>query len=251
VASSVSDFYDRLAPDYHLVYGDHWDDAVRGQGAALDRLIRGVHGDAADVLDCACGIGTQAIGLARHGHRVLGTDISERSLDRARVEAARLGAAASFAVADFRDLATVAETFDVVISCDNALPHLLDEREIASALQAMRSKLRPGGLLIVSIRDYDKERPAAPPPYVVAGPPRRLVVRMHDWDAPDSPLYTVRFFFITETDDEWTLAHHSARYRAMTRAELTGAAREARFDDVVWHDAEDVHFHQPIVTARA
>ena len=249
--SSVRDFYDGLAAEYHLVYGDRWDDAVQGQGAALDRLIRDLHPEAADVLDCACGIGTQSIGLAERGYHVLGTDISERSLDRARVEAERVGATMSFRVADFRDLATVSDTFDVVIACDNALPHLLDEAEVASALRAMRSRLRPRGLLIVSIRDYDSERPAPPPPYIVAGPPRRLVVRMHDWDAADSPLYTVRFFFITETEAGWTLAHHNARYRAMSRAELTGAARGAGFGDVVWHEAEEVGFHQPIVTARA
>lgn len=251
MASSVREFYDGLAAEYHLVYGDRWDDAVQRQGAALDRLIRDLHPEAADVLDCACGIGTQAIGLAGHGYRVLGTDISERSLDRARVEAARLGAGVSFAIADFRDLAAVSGTFDVVISCDNALPHLLDEAEIASALEAMKSRLRTGGLAIISIRDYDSERPAAPPPYVVAGPPRRVVVRMHDWDAPDSPLYTVRFFFITETADGWELAHHDARYRAMPRAELTASAATAGFRDIVWREADDVGYHQPVMTARA
>jgi len=251
VASSVREFYDGLAAEYHLVYGDRWDDAVQRQGAALDTLIRDLHGDAAHVLDCSCGIGTQAIGLALRGHRVHATDISEPSLERARVEARRLGASVSFAVADFRDLATVADTFDVVLSCDNALPHLLDEAEVASALRAMRSKLRPGGVLIISIRDYDKERPPAPPPYLVAGPPRRLVVRLHDWDAPDSPYYTVRFFFITEIADGWELAHHDARYRAMPRAELTAAAATAGFRDIVWREADDVGYHQPVMTGRA
>jgi SAM-dependent methyltransferase len=245
----VRDFYDGLAAEYHLVYGDRWDDAVAHQGEVLDGLIRETLGGSANVLDCSCGIGTQAIGLALRGHRVHGTDISERSLERARVEAARLGADVSLAVADFRDLASVDGTFDVVLSCDNALPHLLEESEVAGALRAMRSKLRPGGALIVSIRDYDKERPPPPPPYVVAGPPRRLVVRMHDWDAPDSPFYTVRFFFITETGDGWQLTHHSARYRALSRAELEAAAADAGFEDVAWRD--DVGYHQPIVTAHA
>jgi glycine/sarcosine N-methyltransferase len=251
VASSVRDFYDGLAADYHLVYGDHWDDAVAQQGEVLDGLVREVFNASADILDCSCGIGTQAIGLALRGHRVHGTDISEPSLERARVEAARLGATVSLAVADFRDLASVSGTFDVVLSCDNALPHLLDEADIASALRAMRSKLRPGGLLIISIRDYDKERPQAPPPYVVAGPPRRLVVRMHDWDAPDSPYYTVWFFFLTQTDGGWTMTHHGARYRAMPRAELTAVAAAAGFDDIAWREADDVGYHQPIMTARA
>jgi glycine/sarcosine N-methyltransferase len=251
VRSSVRDFYDGLAAEYHLVYGDHWDDAVARQGEVLDGLIRDVHGDAADVLDCSCGIGTQAIGLALRGHRVVGTDISERSLKRARTEGARLGAEASFSVADFRDLDGVDGPFDVVLSCDNALPHLLEPAEIAAALRAMRSKLRDGGLLVVSIRDYDRERPPAPPPYLVAGPPRRLVVRMHDWDAPDSPYYTVRFFFITETGEGWQLTHHDARYRAMPRAELTAAAATAGFEEIVWREADDVGYHQPIMTARA
>jgi glycine/sarcosine N-methyltransferase len=248
---AVEDFYDGLATDYHLVYGDRWDDAVAQQGEVLDRLIREAVGGAAHVLDCSCGIGTQAIGLALRGHRVQGTDISERSLERARAEAARLDADVSFALADFRDLATVGDAFDVVISCDNALPHLLEESEVADALRAMRSKLRPGGVLIVSIRDYDQERPPPPAPYVVEGPPRRLVVRMHDWDAPDSPLYTVRFFFITESEDGWELAHHSARYRAMPRSELERAAAAAGFADIAWREAGETGYHQPILTARA
>jgi glycine/sarcosine N-methyltransferase len=61
---SVRDFYDGLASDYHLFYDD-WEAAVQRQGAALDRLIKGLHPSAVELLDCSCGIGTQAIGLAR------------------------------------------------------------------------------------------------------------------------------------------------------------------------------------------
>ena len=34
----------------------------------------------ADILDCACGIGTQAVGLAKLGFPVTGSDISEKEL---------------------------------------------------------------------------------------------------------------------------------------------------------------------------
>jgi glycine/sarcosine N-methyltransferase len=186
---SVIEFYDGLAADYHLVYADRWDEVVEGQGGAIDRLIRSARPGARDILDCSCGIGTQAIGLAHRGYSVLGTYISERSIERARSEAARLGADLSFGIADFRDLVGVAGEFDVVLSLDNALPHLLDDDDIARALRAMRAKLRPSGLLLISTRDYDAaliDRPATARPLVVAGPPRRLVVRFHDWDAPDS-----------------------------------------------------------------
>jgi glycine/sarcosine N-methyltransferase len=251
---SVTEFYDGLAPDYHLVYADRWDEVVDAHGAALDQLIRDAHRQARDVLDCSCGIGTQAIGLAKRGYRVHGTDISERSVERARTEAKRLGADLSFGVADFRDLATVPGDYDVVLSADNALPHLLDDSDLPKALAAMRAKLRPGGLLVVSIRDYDKalvDRPATAPPFLIPGPPRRLFVRFHDWDGPDSALYTVRFFILTETGGGWTLAHHATRYRAITAAALTGAANDAGFGEVKWLSAEQAGFHQPLMTARS
>src|SRR5947208_9700526 len=210
--SSVVDFYDGLAADYHPVYRDRWDEEVELQGRALDAssampprrvdhprlLVR--HRDA-------------AIGLALRGYRVAGTDIGERSVERARAEAARAGAGVAFSVADFRDLTAVESEFDVVISCDNAIPRLLDDADIATALRAMHAKVRPHGLLVITVRDYDAllaERTPLAPPVLIDGPPRRVFLRMHDWDAPDSPLYTVRFFVLTETESGWTLSHHSA-----------------------------------------
>ena len=112
---SSRDFYDQFAADYHLVYQD-WEAAIERQADALDQLISNARPHAKAILDCSCGIGTQAIGLARRGYRVHGTDISERSLDRARKEAERLGATVSFGVCDFRDLSSVDGLFDVVIS---------------------------------------------------------------------------------------------------------------------------------------
>ena len=83
--TSVAHFYDELADDYHLIYAD-WEASIRRQGDALDALIGQ---DRAVVLDCSCGIGTQAIGLALRGHRVTGTDLSPRAAARAAREATR------------------------------------------------------------------------------------------------------------------------------------------------------------------
>ncbi|MFI0817910.1 methyltransferase domain-containing protein [Streptomyces sp. NPDC021098] len=82
--TSVTHFYDELTDDYHLIYAD-WDVSVHRQGQVLDSLTGQEH---AAVLDCSCGIGTQAIGLAQHGHRATGTDLSRRALARAAGEAA-------------------------------------------------------------------------------------------------------------------------------------------------------------------
>src|SRR5688572_10187998 len=93
-------FYDELADDYHLNYHD-WREAVPRQGRVLATLIRSVQGPLppASILDCTCGIGTQAIGLALEGFDVTGTDLSARSIERARREAQAFGVAVAFDVA--------------------------------------------------------------------------------------------------------------------------------------------------------
>jgi glycine/sarcosine N-methyltransferase len=207
----VVGFYDDFASDYHLAYGGNWENAVERQGKALDALIQSELPGARCVLDCSCGIGTQTIGLARLGYRVVGTDINAREIERARREAERLGVEAAFAVADFRDLSEIEDLFDVVISCDNAAPHLLDEADVPKALAQMHGKLRRGGLLVVTMRDFDKaltERPPMGSPVIVAGPPRRVLIRLHDWDE-NRPCYTVRYLVLTESEGGWELAERA------------------------------------------
>jgi SAM-dependent methyltransferase len=247
------DFYDGFADDYDLVYAGNWQAAVERQGAALDALIRRLLPDAGTVLDCSCGIGTQALGLAGLGYRVVGSDISSREIERARREAERIGVEATFLVADFRDLGRVEGEFDVVISCDNAVPHLLDESDVPKALAQMRAKTRPGGLLVITMRDFDRalaERPPLAPPVVVPGAPRRVLVRLHDWD-DDRPCYTVRYLVLTETDAGWTVREHTLRYRAITRAELQAAAEGAGFTEVAWPGEGLIVGGQQVMTARA
>jgi glycine/sarcosine N-methyltransferase len=229
-------FYDEFADDYHLAYGGDWEAAVERQGEALDALIRDALPNASAVLDCSCGIGTQALGLARLGYSVVGSDISSGEIERAQREAECMGVEAKFVVADFRNLESIEGEFDVVISCDNAVPHLLDERDVPTALAKMRAKTRPGGLLVITMRDFDRalaERPPIAPPVVLPGSPRRVLVRLHDWDE-DQPCYTVRYLLLNESEDGWTVKEHSMRYRAITRAELQAAAESAGFVEIAW-----------------
>jgi glycine/sarcosine N-methyltransferase len=253
-ADEVRRFYDDLAPDYHLVYAD-WKASVGRQAAALDRLIRDQLGSRPlTVLDCACGIGTQTIGLSLHGHRVHGTDLSPQAIDRARREAVGFGVGASFAVADMRALDTqVAGTFDVVLACDNAIPHLLADEDLARALRSMGTKLVDGGLLLASLRDYDRlrvERPRVTPPAVsedAAG--RRIVFQLWDW-AADADRYTLHLFIVQERPDGWQMRSRTAVYRAIRRDELSERLRQAGFSEVSWTMPEESGYFQPLVSAR-
>jgi SAM-dependent methyltransferase len=246
-------FYDALAPHYHLIFAD-WKRSVARQAGALDRLIRDRQGPPPlSVLDCSCGIGTQAIGLARLGYRVHGTDLSPRAVERAAREAAGLGAAATFAVADFRMLdVQVPGTFDVVLSCDNALPHLLTEADLDRAARAMAAKLTRGGLLLISLRDYDdllRQKPRATLPDVHEGPDgRRVVFQVWDW-RDDSPAYRVHYFILRDADGAWQTFQRSMEYRALLRNELSAILTRAGFTGVHWHRPEETGYYQPVVTA--
>ena len=247
-------FYDDLADRYHLIFGD-WDRAVRRQGEVLERLIRAEMGAGSlSVLDCSAGIGTQAIGLALRGHTVRATDLSPKAIERARREADRFDVSMTFGVADFRALSEQVEgAFDVVISCDNALPHLQNDEDLLLAAQNIRSKLRDEGLLVASIRDYDqvlRERPSATMPTVFDTPEgRRIYFQTWDW-ANDGRTYTVHLFLVAESGGDWETHHHETRYRAVLREELAEILHEAGFRDVAWQMPDESGYYQPVVKAR-
>ena len=76
-------FYDSMAAQYDRLFLD-WQATTREQAEILDRIFSGFgFGRDATLLDCACGIGTQAIGLAALGYRVTASDISAGELAEA------------------------------------------------------------------------------------------------------------------------------------------------------------------------
>ena len=84
----IQTFYDDLATQYDKLFLD-WTATTKEQAALLDGLFGRFGADrTASVLDCACGIGTQAIGLAALGYAVTGSDISVAELTEARSRAA-------------------------------------------------------------------------------------------------------------------------------------------------------------------
>src|SRR5688572_2745982 len=141
------EFYDTMASTYDQLMPD-WPSIVRQDGKDIKELITSLRGEGSlRVLDCACGIGTQAIGLAIEGYDVMATDISSQEVERAKVEAGKFGVDMDFGVADFRCLEdTVDETFDVVLAFDNSLSHLQTDEETVTALRSMKGRLKLGGL---------------------------------------------------------------------------------------------------------
>lgn len=248
-------FYDRLADNYHLIFAD-WRQAVTRQGQVLAHLIQAQGFNPPDrLLDCACGIGTQAIGLAGQGYRVHATDLSPAAVDRAAREAVAFNVSITTGVADMRRLAgQVDGTFLIVIACDNALPHLLDPAELEQAVRNIKAVLEPGGLFLASIRDYDRllvDKPGATTPVVYESEKgRRISFQVWDW-AASGPTYTVNQFLLQERNGQWQTDHYQTRYRALLRAELSQVLQQEGFEDIRWLLPAESDYYQPVVTARS
>ncbi|MFF4505130.1 class I SAM-dependent methyltransferase [Streptomyces sp. NPDC001401] len=254
MTGSAREFYDSLAADYHRIFPD-WDASMSRQAATLDALVRRELGAGPHrLLDCACGIGTQAIGLARAGHRVVGSDLSPVAAARAAVEAAARGVALPAAAADMRQLPFGPGAFDVVVCADNSLAHLLTARDVGEALREMRRVLTDDGLLLLTLRDYDdirRTRPDSRPPQVSHGlDGRSITFQLWHWH-DDGERYDQEYFQLVPEGEGWQVRVRRTTSWALTRSQVTDAVTAAGFADVAWLMPDISGFYQPVLAARA
>ena len=244
----MADFYDRLAPLYHLIYPD-WNASVRWQGEQLSALLEAEWpGHGKRVLDVACGIGTQAIALAMRGYSVTASDLSVKAVERARQEAEESGVAIDLSVCDMRRAhAHHGSGFDAVICCDNSLPHLLSDPDMLIALGQMRDCLAVGGGCIVTVRDYEREARGRnlvkPHGARVENDRRSLVFQVWDFEGDH---YDLTLFVVEENLSTRVVTTHSmrSRYYAVSTGRLCELMREAGFEGVKRIDGA---FYQPVL----
>ena len=185
--------YDTIAGVYEFLVPDA---LLTPQGSAA-AFASHVAQPGARVLDCACGTGTLAVGLALAGCAVVATDASEAMVARTAALADSHGAAVAASVLTWEELSARGwdAAFDVVFCVGNSLPHAVGREGRRAALRAMAGVLRPGGLLVVTSRSWDQVRAAGSRLQVG----ERLVVRdgvrgltIHSWTIPagwDEPHY--------------------------------------------------------------
>ena len=247
----IQTFYDDMAASYDKLFLD-WQAATREQAVILDRIFRAEGFDVSSrILDCACGIGTQAIGLASLGYSVTASDISDGELDQAEKRAEENRVKIRFAHADFRALSDAfSEKFDIVIAMDNALPHMLSHSELEAAVKSIVNQTTEGGIFVASIRDYDallQEKPPYSPPYIhKTEGGQRVSFQTWNWEGNH---YRLTQYII---DDQGALevSKFVCEYRATRREELTNLLLEAGCREVQWKFPEETDFYQPIVVAR-
>lgn len=244
-------FYDSLASQYDKLFFD-WQATTREQAVLLDKLFRAEGFDtAASVLDCACGIGTQAIGLAALGYDLTASDISEGELAEAKVRAQNSGVTVDFRRADFCRLSeTFSQQFPVIICMDNALPHMLTRESLEEAVNSIVGQLSNGGIFVASIRDYDallQDKPPYSPPYIhKTDKGQRVSFQTWEWQEDNYRLVQ----YIIDDEGAPSVSKFQCEYRALRREELTELLLKSGCSAVEWKFPAETGFYQPIVVAK-
>lgn len=102
----------------------------------------------AKVLDVGCGFGRWSVQLAKQGHKVTATDISERAIRNARVYAKKNDVDVKFHAMPSQDLDMPKNSFDVVLSV-SSLQHVVDNADWEKAISKIFSALKQGGQLVM------------------------------------------------------------------------------------------------------
>lgn len=129
---------------YDLLYS-HRD--VKGEVDFLEKVFRDYSWrPVKSVIDVGCGTGLHSIELAKRGYRVLGVDLSEAMIKRAREKAGALDNVA-FIVADARKL-RLSEKYDAAIAMYGVVSYCASDEDLLNFLRSIRSSLVEGGIFV-------------------------------------------------------------------------------------------------------
>jgi SAM-dependent methyltransferase len=112
----------------------------------------------AKILDCACGTGRLALGLAERGYRAFGSDASAGMIKVARANGRAAKSKARFKEVEWSRLPRVfPQGFDLIFCLGNAIGHCRNEAEMLRALKGMFAVLKPGGILHLDSRCWETD----------------------------------------------------------------------------------------------
>lgn len=236
--NDTNSFYDAIAQYYPMFYRDYTVQMER-EGLGLRSVFRnrGVE----RVLDASCGAGAQAIPLATLGYRVTAADPSMGMLAKARSIAAKNNVSSdklSFVQASFQTLMNhVKGPFDAIVTKGNSLPHLLEDSEIELAIATFHELLRPGGTLIIGMRDFGpfmQDRPRFIPGLNHQDDDDSEFITFDLWEWNDGPpvIATQNLYIVSGKDPDYTTLRRQVVYRPLSTDEVKVVLLEAGFEEV-------------------
>ncbi len=145
----MKQWYEQLFENYALTYDR--EQFTQGTVNEVDFIEKEINNDRnKKILDIGCGTGRHSVELAKRGYRVVGIDLSDSQLRRAREKAEEAGVTIDFRKKDAR-LLNFNKDFDVVLMlCEGGFPLMETDEMNFAILQNAAKALKSGGIFIMT-----------------------------------------------------------------------------------------------------
>ena len=131
------------SPYYHLLYDKRDEDEAK---FFIDNLCSYLHlAENANVWDLACGKGRHAICLNKRGYKVVGTDLSQNSIEEALQNS---NASLDFFVHDMREPFRI-NYFDAVFNLFTSIGYFENFNDNFSVFKNVANSLKPNGVFVI------------------------------------------------------------------------------------------------------
>jgi glycine/sarcosine N-methyltransferase len=232
-------FYDQLAPSYDVMTG--FESRLAREQPMFQRLVKEY--DIHSAVDAGAGSGFHALLLAKLGVRVTAVDVSEKMLEQAVRHAYDLNLTIRLVRSTFGDLPQVMhEKVDAVFCLGNSLPHILDDADLQKAIAGFSGVLKPGGVLVTQILNYEKILSQRERIVGVQQKGDVMFVRFYDFV---DPLVQFNIMMLHHRADTWEPALQSTLLRPLTRQDLLSPLDAAGFEDAAFYGSMSLEEYAP------
>lgn len=220
--SNLLEYYDELFP----VEQNRLDFI---ESIAVKRLKASGSGGPARILDLGCATGTTDIQLMRRGMDITGIDNNDLMIQSANRRNPEPKTNARFFLMDMTgmDAYFPKSSFDIVLCLGNTLAHLKNAAEIEQQIKSVQSVLKPGGVFIFQLINYDwvlAERIIALP---VIETIRSRLIRKYTHTTDKHILFDISVL----SSNGQTVFNDSVSLYPVTSRELLKALHSSGFDD--------------------
>jgi len=237
---TVDDSYTDLARDYEWLFGDEAIGSAGPVGATspgsrdlLEPILAALP-PGARVLDSACGIGADALALARRGFDVTASDGSASMVAEARRRCAQSGFPIEVTQSTWQDLPRrVPGPFDLVLCLGNAIVHTATRPAMTASLEGLKQVLGPGGVLVIDSRNWEhlyRSRPRIVPGRHVIERRGIRSCSLYIWTIPEdfgTPCRAEIVLLFEESDSALTHRRYVLDFTPFRRADLAAALHAA------------------------